>query len=154
MAIEFIVEDNTGLANATSYLSVADFKQYWENRGILLSELDATYQAWLNEATYFIDNNFNFCGKKLTEDQALKFPNTIYDEVPKQVKNALCEIAYSRQADASLSFIQSGIKSKKIGSVSITFQSMSKSDIKKQYSAAYIQLRQICQVSNKYVIRV
>ena len=33
MAIEYVVEDGTGLSTATSYISTADFDQYWENVG-------------------------------------------------------------------------------------------------------------------------
>jgi len=31
MAIEFIVENGTGLTNATSYVSVAEYKQYYKD---------------------------------------------------------------------------------------------------------------------------
>ena len=34
MAVEFVVEDGTGLDDATSYMSEVEFRQYWENRGI------------------------------------------------------------------------------------------------------------------------
>ena len=153
MAIDFTVENNTGLSTATSYISVADFKQYWENRGVLLIDVDGVYEVWLNEATYFIGNNFDFCGEPVNDTQALSFPNSLYSEVPKQVKNAQCEIAYSRQANPSLTFKENGIKSKRIGPVNISYESMNASEIKKQYTVAYQQLRKICQLKTGYIER-
>jgi hypothetical protein len=36
MAINFVVEDGTGLTTATAYLSLEELKQYWDNVGYSL----------------------------------------------------------------------------------------------------------------------
>ena len=72
MAIQFVVETGAALSNATSYVSIAEYKQYYENRGIDYTAVaDATIQAKLNIATEYIDNNYTFSGRIVDEDQAL-----------------------------------------------------------------------------------
>ena len=51
MSIQFVVEDGTGKSTATAYITVAEFKQYWENRGRTFTQNDATIQSWINQAT-------------------------------------------------------------------------------------------------------
>ena len=75
MAIQFVVSDGTGLSTATSYVSTADFIQYWENRGVDHSAVAlTTIQAWLNRATQYIDDSYNFKGTRFVENQALQWP--------------------------------------------------------------------------------
>lgn len=88
----FVVEDGTGLANATSYVSVQEYRDYFTDRGIdKSSEADADIQGYLVRATEYIDLNFSFCGDPLTTTQALEFPRLIDDVdvgVPTKVKYA------------------------------------------------------------------
>ena len=110
MAIEFVVEDGTGLSTSTSYVSLAEFRQYWENKGVDYSSAggttDASIQAWLNEATQYADVTVCWGGILSDEDQALAIPRTswvdIYgrdvdDSVPDYLKNGICELAGKRQ---------------------------------------------------------
>jgi hypothetical protein len=139
MAIEFVVEDGTGKADATSYASTAEFQQYWENRGIdMSSETTANMQAWLNVATNYIDINYRFFGARTTPDtQALQWPrenvldrdgNEIDDDVlPTDIKYATIELAkvvkdkgvavslYSDDSDR--------IQSQRLGPASVTYKS-------------------------------
>jgi len=63
--IQFIVEDGTGYNNSTSYAAVADYRQYWINRGIdKTAEDDLDIQGRLNIATEWIDQTFNWIGER------------------------------------------------------------------------------------------
>ena len=70
----FIVEDGTGLSNATSYVSLADAQDYVDTymTGITLTEQS------LNIATQDTDLEFRgrYRGSMLTTTQALSFPRT------------------------------------------------------------------------------
>ena len=128
--MSFVVEDGTGLSTATSYLSVADFKSYWTDRGITFTESDAVIQGWLIRATSYIDLNYSFFGEIVSTDQALSFPRKYLcdkngnelpsDEVPLAVVYATCEIGYSAKTSADLN-TNPNIKSKRVGVVSVTY---------------------------------
>ena len=75
MTIEFIQEDGTSKTDSTSYASIVQFKQYWENRGTDYSALtDVVIQGRLNASTEYIDLQYNFFGYKSDEDQSLEWP--------------------------------------------------------------------------------
>lgn len=109
----FQVEDGTGLANANSYASVAEFDAYVADRGIDVSLLGTTQikQQKLVQATGYIDLSNRFKGFKLVTTQALQFPRTsLYDcdgtlvasdAIPANVKYAAIEYAV-RAATADL----------------------------------------------------
>ncbi|WP_293383554.1 DnaT-like ssDNA-binding protein [Phenylobacterium sp. SCN 70-31] len=103
--MEFVVEDGTGLANATSYATVDEANTYFAN----LNNADWDYsntevQAYLNQATYQVDLTYasSFLGSKLTAEQALQFPRTPFTAndgfdrtgVPVEVKRATFEVAF------------------------------------------------------------
>ena len=133
MAIQFIVEDGTNKTDATSYISVDDFTQYWENRGVDYSgETEADVQAKLNIATQYIDNLHNYEGQKQTNSQALEFPRqNVIDRnyidqsgiVPDAVKYAVCEAAAYELNGNSLEEATQLIESKRMGPVSVTYGS-------------------------------
>ena len=172
MAIDFVVEDGTGLSNSTSYASVAGFQQYWENKGVDYTTTPATevIQVWLNESTQFIDNNYTFCGDPLEEDQALQLPQSdLYykkvnpltgncypvDGIPKEVETATYEIAHARQADASKNTIDGNVSEKAIGPVRVKYNSNVTSEtVKYTYTVANKQLSKICQTTGRYTQRV
>ena len=172
MAIEFVVEDGTGLSNSTSYVSVADFQQYWNNNGVdyTASPVTAVLQAWLNEATQFVDNSYTFCGDPIEEDQALQLPQSdLYykkvnpttgncypvDGIPKEIKIAVYEIAHARQANPTANTIDSNVSEKSIGPVRVKYNSSITSEaIKYTYSVANKQLSKICQITGRYVERI
>lgn len=143
MAVEFEVETGTASATGTSYTSVADFLQYWENRDstihTALSALSTDNQnRLLNRATAHIDNNYDFQGRVKSSSQALSFPRVdIYDKnnyavssstIPEDLQNAVSEIArelYRVDTEngeyTNANQQGQGIKSKSIGVMSITY---------------------------------
>lgn len=108
MALTLVVEDGTGLANANTYVSLADANTYAE------SSLTAAATAWKSEAddekkkaalisaSRYLTYSFDWIGTKKTSTQALAFPRTgvvidgqeIPDDiVPQEVKDACSELA-------------------------------------------------------------
>lgn len=107
MEVTFIEEDGSGKPDATSYVSLDFFKQYWFNADYNYGTLsDNGVYRLLNRASAYIDNNYRkgFPGYRQYEDQALEWPRTgayyldkyDIDEslVPVEIKNATCEAAY------------------------------------------------------------
>lgn len=98
-----IVEDGTGLADADSYVDIADIDDYAARFGkaawaSVTSSVDKEIKARL--ATQFVDNKYPIGGVSLTADQALMFPVTsLYVRghhvtgIPRQLKDAVCELA-------------------------------------------------------------
>lgn len=132
MAVEFVVEDGSGKSDATSYITKAEFTQYWENRGTDYSSLaNATLEALLNLSTQYLDSNYRWLGGITDQTQALMWPRyglydtkgyvVTNDKIPTELKNALCEIAGYQQENGDLLSINKGVASKRIGPVSVTF---------------------------------
>lgn len=148
MAIAFEKETGTGSSTATSYADVADFRQYWDNRGVDYSTIvDDTVKAWLNNATEYLDNTYNFEGEPSNDDQALAWPRTgvtnrynediAYDVIPIEVINSTCYMA-AQVSQGSLFVIDEGIKSESYGPVSKTYSGVAGS---KSYSYVDGQLK-------------
>jgi hypothetical protein len=83
-----IVEDGTGLANAESYISVADADTYHTDRSNAAWALltTAAKESALRDATEYIDSYYQFGGYRKTDTQALDWPRF---ECPKQDVSAL-----------------------------------------------------------------
>jgi len=108
MAINFVVEDGTGLSNATSYIAIADANQYVEDYVADSTDWsaasdDVKKQA-LNVASQFIDLQYvPLQGVRLKEAQALNWPRAYVtdrdgysvdsDIVPQRVEYATVEVA-------------------------------------------------------------
>ena len=134
MAIEFLLEDGTGLAAATSYASVAGFEQYFENKGTSFTQADAVIQAWLNDATEYADNNYRWGGSKFSITQALKVPRSdwadcegtdISESVPTELAKGIYELAYARKGASSINVgakTDNTIVSKSIGGLSVSYK--------------------------------
>lgn len=92
-----VVEDATGLSNSETYLSVADYKSYWLDRGVTVAEDDATIEAHLRLSTEYIDLRWGSLipGDPIATDQALIFPTTYYEtdpvSLPVSLKRATAE---------------------------------------------------------------
>jgi len=98
-----IVEDNTGLDNAESYISVDDAVEYFEKYGggtTFMMAVEAQEQA-LRNGTKIVDNLIRWNWGKLKENQALEWPRAKGDDVgsttivnvPKEIKEAVCDLA-------------------------------------------------------------
>jgi len=108
MAIQFVVEDGTGLSNATSYTDLAFANQYIED---YVSDVTAWNAATddqkkqaLNRATTFLDLQYTpLQGYRILEAQSLNWPRNYVtdrdgyavdsDVVPVRVKQATVEVA-------------------------------------------------------------
>jgi hypothetical protein len=134
MAVQFVVEDGTGLSTSTSYVELAEFRQYWENKGVDYSVVggttDAQVQVWLNEATAYTDLTYCWPGALVDEDQALAVPRTgwvdVYgrdldDSVPTYLKNGVCELAGTRQGTDPEAVSEVGVSSQSYGPVSVSY---------------------------------
>ncbi len=100
----FIVQNDSGtVAGANSYIEIADFLDYYLDRGIEL-DLDAEVsEPALIKATAYIDVRFKFVGYKANgRTQTTQWPRlSAYDSesnlvegIPKEIKDAVCEYAY------------------------------------------------------------
>ena len=132
MAIEFVVEDGTGKDDSTSYVTVDEYRQYWLNRGTDYSATaDATIQGYLNAATEYIDNSYNFIGESTNYTQALEWPrygalerfgeDIDRDLIPQKLKDAVCYMA--NQVTNGINQIDAGVSSESYGKVSRTYNS-------------------------------
>lgn len=108
MAVPFVVEDGTGLTDATAYIDVTYADNYIETYAppsdsaawALLT--DPEKERAIMVATQYIDDNFTFIGNKLTCDQALEWPRDVVCDcngcaitgVPVQVQKATAEYSY------------------------------------------------------------
>lgn len=132
MAIEFVVEDGSGLTTSTAYVSVADFQQYWENKGTdYTATADATIQAWLNDATQYADMTYRWGGNIYSTTQALAVPRTgwwdvygrdVSESVPTYLVNGICELAGKRQGTDPDTSASIGVSSKSYGPVSVSLK--------------------------------
>ena len=133
MAVEFVVEDGTKVDNSNSYCTVDFFTQYWENRGTDYSSLtDAQVQVLLISATQKVDE-YLFRGYAYTTTQSLLWPRAEMvnkkgypvqvNEIPTEVKNAVCEIAGYIQENGNPDNFDTNVKSQSIGPVSVEYWS-------------------------------
>lgn len=134
MAVVIVVEDGTGKTDATSYVSRADFDAYWTQKGVDYTNTTTypndTINLWLNDATQLADSMYCYCGYVANDGQALDVPrdnwydergNDLSDSVPVKLKNAVCELAVALQGASADSDRESGVASKKYGSISTSY---------------------------------
>ena len=103
----FTVEDGTGLTDSNAYVTVQEYKDHHEDRGIA-SVTESTYddtqiQAAIVKATDYVEKRFGrkFRGYKLSSAQAMEWPRgDAYDDsghafqdVPRQLKKGVSEYA-------------------------------------------------------------
>lgn len=105
------VETGTGLADAESYVSVAEFKAYADKFGHSYTDYsDALIEQALRRATVWLDARYRkrFKGIWTTTTQRLEWPRSgvwyRFNDIdpytiPDQLKNALCEVALRELAD-------------------------------------------------------
>ena len=131
--IEFIVEDGTSKTDATSYATVAQYRQYWENRG---EDYSATgkddIESRLNIATEYIDSKYQFEGSVSSSLQSLQWPRTgavdrngyaiISTTIPQKLIDAVCYMA----AQDDINVFVDGVTSVSYGPVSKTFSGQGK----------------------------
>ena len=94
-----VIENGSVVANANSYVTLAEYREWANARGISASDSDAVLERRiLRSMDYF--EQLNFIGNKANENQPLQWPRTeaLIDgyyadatEIPAQVKRALYE---------------------------------------------------------------
>ena len=124
MAIEFIVEDWTGKSDSTSYGSVAEYKQWLENRGEVTTMTDDEIKAKLNVATEFIDS-LSFVGAKTSSNNSLEWPRygILNTTAAKQQSNIKKAMFYAALHQEDLFKVNDGLVSYSYGPVSKTYNS-------------------------------
>ena len=148
MAIEFVIEDGTNKTDATSYVTVADFRQYWENRGVdYATYADSQCQVALNKATQYIDNLYLYQGQKETVTQSLEFPrDCLYDRnyidqsstIPDRLQYAVCECAGFAIEGNSFDPANANVRSKSMGKLSVTYDKVNAKNPKLIKAEKYI----------------
>lgn len=104
-SINLIVEDGRGIPAANSYVSSEYADAYAKNRNYdtWLSQTDYVKKAAVIKAMDYVDNLFDWKGRKMYRDQPLSFPRVnITDrdgfdrsgEIPEALKRAVCEAAF------------------------------------------------------------
>lgn len=106
MPFSFVVEDGSGLANATSYVSVVEADDYYTidpaASALWATKTNTEKQYALAWATRYLDQKTTWKGNPVKPAQALRWPRTgVYDrdrrliqddEIPEQVKEATFEL--------------------------------------------------------------
>ena len=127
----FIAEDGTGIADANSYLSVADADSYHSDRGnALWTGVDAVKEAALIRATAYLEALYTWTsGIKSTQAQGLSWPRVwafgrdgyALTGVPVQVKDATAELALRSLSETLGADLGQQVLSKKVGEVAVTY---------------------------------
>ena len=99
------IEDGSGVANANSFVTVAEATAYAAARGLSLPSTDAEKEQLLVKAAdYLLSIEFQYQGVRVDADQSLPWPRAdVYlygsieplpvNQIPKALKNAQCQLA-------------------------------------------------------------
>lgn len=130
----FTPETGDGLAEANSYVSVADADSYHLLRNnTAWAALNSTVkQASLVYATAYVDANFSWPGVIVREEQALGWPrydarddeSRLLTGVPRKLSEAVCELALIHSSTEALNstYDRGGaVKAESVGPVSIEY---------------------------------
>jgi hypothetical protein len=126
------VEDGTGLTNADSYVSLADFKAYCDGRGYgYTGSADDVLEQKLRLASDYVDTIFRYKGMRLVNGQAREFPRTsLIDDsgyevtgVPGRVLRATSELAFKGLTEDLYVDLDRGgrIASESVGPISVSY---------------------------------
>lgn len=125
----FVVEDGTGLADANSYVSVAEADAYHSARAnTAWSGDDTVKQAALIRATDYLEQKYagRWKGCVLNEAQSLSFPRDV-EGVPAKLKQAVCLLALEGIAGADLNPTQGrAVKREKVDVVEVEYMDHAK----------------------------
>ena len=102
MAITITVEDGSNVANANSFVTVAEVRSYAVERGVTLSATDDDVAVQIIKAKDYLESFANrYQGEMTNADQALQWPRIdVYlygsevafpsNAIPKELKSAQC----------------------------------------------------------------
>lgn len=127
-----IVENGTGLLDADSYVTLAEFKTWASNRGYRWEDAeDFQIEEQLRLATGWIDTYNRYKGQRLKVEQTLEFPRSglvdwsshTITGVPHRVKQACCELAYKGLSEPLYVDLDRGgmVTSESVGPISVSY---------------------------------
>jgi hypothetical protein len=132
------LDTTIGGATSDSYITLTEWRDYWDARGVDLAGQDAAHEAQLRRAAQIIDATYDFRGVKHTAEQSLEWPRseltrtislTVFDpyriiptEIPRAVKDAQAELAYLllQGADPFATF-EGSVKREKIDVIEVEY---------------------------------
>lgn len=126
-------EDDTGLANADSYVTVADHRTYAADRGIeLVRDADTEIEEDLRKAFDYVNSAGPWKAEPLQQTQAGEFPRVdlsdgmgrTWNTVPPQVKQAQHEAAILAGAGVDLFVVAERggqVQSESVGPISTSY---------------------------------
>lgn len=157
-----IVEDGTKKTNADSYVDVSYANDYFTSHGVSkwATLTNTQKEVALVKATDYIDNVFDWNGKKASAEQSLNFPREdLYtkdgyevDGIPKVLKDAVCEATSLIINDTELyqSVSENGlVTSEHIGNLSFTYDVSQKIKDSALYESINYRLRGLFKDSTK-----
>lgn len=121
-----VVEDGTNVANANSFVTLAEYTAWADDRGINVPPSPASEQNLIKATDYINTLEPQFSGERLYDDQPLAFPRTLQyihgilvadGNIPKEVKVLQYTVAYALSLGIEL-FPMTGeraVKRKKVG---------------------------------------
>ena len=157
----FIVDDGTGLANANSLASVAEFNAYCSDRGIDISKFatDTDKENALVLGADYLKTVYydSWIGEKLKETQALPFPRVVSGDTifPTDIKYANIELALKANDSELLKDVGQRVIKEKVSSLEVTYSEYS--DEQQSYTNVYNLVRPFLSNSSSYshkVVRV
>jgi hypothetical protein len=135
MPTALTVETGAQSASANSYITVANYKTYRDDRyGTGSNPSNDQITTYIHSAMSYFES-LNFIGSKATETQALQWPRggAVIDgygkdnnEIPSQVLSALYELTYAYEAgNAPDGAIARETQTETIGNISVTYKNRS-----------------------------
>lgn len=125
-----VVEDGTLVSGANSYITIAEFKSWADDRGITYGTDDAISQQLYRAHDYF--ETLRFRGLKSDENQTMQWPRdqVLIDgyavesnEIPKEVKLSIYElIKIEIDGDSKMAPSEREVTSEQIDSIKITYK--------------------------------
>ena len=145
-----IVEDGSGVANANSYVSYAEYEAWALARAITVHGNQATTEEHILRTMDYIESQ-NFIGRKANKSQSLQWPRTeVYvdsysinaNEIPKELKDSVYEVTVTVAAgNFALSVKDRQTTQEKIGEITVTYKN--NASMKAQTPAVTAALRKI-----------
>lgn len=122
----FIPEDNTGLSNANSYVTLAWADAYWDSRGGWTGS-DAHKEVALVKATDYLEATYgrNWSGEKLVSTQALAWPRVdslgVEWDIPLQLMQATAMLAKEALATELIQNTARATKREKVDVIEVEY---------------------------------
>ena len=129
------VETGAVVANAESYVTVAEADTYWSyrNNGTWAAAAPAAKEAALREATQFLDGSYKWAGSLVSSAQKLLWPRVVgidrsgreisSTSIPSAIKSAQCELALEALGGRLMASLERGgaVASESVGALSVSY---------------------------------